>query len=98
MTSAADDPPAGSAGANPRVANPFIQRRVVSRLLSPDANPVAQERLVYSVEGRQAVLVELSLTSGAIADDVREQFLGIFHAAFEHASEQPPEQIGRAHV
>jgi subtilisin family serine protease len=93
MTSAAPDPSAGSAGTNPRSANPFIQRRVVSRLLGPDADHAARRRLVYSVDGRQAVLVELSLTSGAIADDVREQFLGIFHAAFEGAQEQPPSPL-----
>jgi subtilisin family serine protease len=93
MTSAGQDPPAGSAPAAPRPANPPVQRRVVSRLLSPGADEAAQRKLVYSIEGRQAVLVELNLSAGAIADDMREQFKSVFHAAFEHESEQPPEPL-----
>ncbi len=93
MTSAGKDQPAGSAPANPRRADPPLQRRVVSRLLGPGANEAAQQKLVYSIEGRQAVLVELNLPAGAIAEDMREQFRGVFHAAFEHQSGQPPEPL-----
>ena len=87
------DSPAGSAPAGRRQANPPIQRRMVSRLLSPGADEAVQKRLVYSIEGRQAVLVELNLSAGAIADDMREQFRAVFHAAFEHEAEQPPEPL-----
>jgi subtilisin family serine protease len=66
---------------------------VVSRLLGPGADQYARQKLVYSLEGRQSVLVELNLPAGAIADDVRGQFRGIFRAAFEHESEQPPEPL-----
>ena len=66
---------------------------MVSRLLSPGADEAVQKRLVYSIEGRQAVLVELNLPAGAIAADMREQFKAVFHAAFEHESEQPPEPL-----
>src|SRR6516165_10172253 len=94
MTSARKDQPAGSPPANHRRANsPPLQRRVVSRLLAPGADAAAQEKLVYSIEGRQAVLVELNLPSGAIAEDMREQFRNVFHAAFEHESEQPPDPL-----
>jgi subtilisin family serine protease len=90
---AGQDSQAGSVPAVHRQANPPIQRRVVSRLLSPGADEAEQKRLVYSIEGRQAVLVELNLSAGAIADDMREQFSTVFHAAFEHESEQPPEPL-----
>jgi subtilisin family serine protease len=93
MSSAGQGSPAGSVQAVHRRANPPIQRRVVSRLLSPGADEAEQKRLVYSIEGRQAVLVELNLSAGAIADDMREQFRTVFHAAFEHESEQPPEPL-----
>jgi subtilisin family serine protease len=66
---------------------------VVSPVLSPGASAATRLRTVYSVEGRWAVLVELNLPAGAIADDVREQFMGVFHAAFEHESERPPEPL-----
>jgi subtilisin family serine protease len=66
---------------------------VVSRLLGPGADEAAQRKLVYRIEGRQAVLVELNLPAGRIAEDVREQFRGVFHAAFEDESEQPPEPL-----
>jgi subtilisin family serine protease len=66
---------------------------VVSRLLRPGADEAAQEKLIYSIEGRQAVLVELNLPAGAIEDDMREQFRGVFHAAFEQESEHPPEPL-----
>ena len=93
MTSAGKDVPAGSPPANTRRANPPLQRRVVSRLLGPGADEAAQKKLVYSIEGRQAVLVELNLPAGALAEDMREQFRSVFHAAFEHESEQPPEPL-----
>src|SRR5215831_6206338 len=93
MTSAGKDVPAGSAPANPRPGNPPLQRSVVSRLLGPEADEAAQQKLVYTIEDRQAVLVELNLPSGAIAEDVREQFRTVFHTAFEHESEQPPEPL-----
>jgi subtilisin family serine protease len=66
---------------------------VVSRLLRPGADEEARRKLVYTIEGRQAVLVELNLPAGAIADDVRAQFIGVFHAAFEYELEQPPEPL-----
>jgi hypothetical protein len=53
-------------------------------LLRPGAD---EAELVYSVDGRQAVLVELNLSPGTIADERREQFTNVFHAAFEHESE-----------
>jgi subtilisin family serine protease len=90
MTSAGQDQPAASGPANHRGANPALRRRVVSRLLSPGADEAAQQELVYSVDGRQAVLVELNLSPGTIADERREQFTNVFHAAFEQESEHPP--------
>src|SRR4029077_7479879 len=93
MTSAGKDVPGGSPPANPRRVNPPLQRRVVSRLLGPAADEAAQRKLVYSIEGRQAVLVELNLPSGAITEDMREQFRAVSHAAFEHKSEHPPEPL-----
>ena len=66
---------------------------MVSRLLSPGADEAAQEKLVYSIEGRRAVLVELSLSAGAIAGEMRERFKGVFRAAFEQESERPPEPL-----
>ena len=93
MTSAGKDVPGGSAPANPRRANPPLQRRVVSRLLGPGADRAAQRKLVYRIEGREAVLVELNLPAGTIAEDMRDQFRGVFHAAFADESEQPPEPL-----
>ncbi len=52
-----------------------------------------RERLVYSIGDRQAVLVELSLSTGATTADIREQFTDVFHAAFEQQAEQPPEPV-----
>jgi subtilisin family serine protease len=92
MTAAGGDEPAGSGPANPHVANPPLQRQVVSRLLSPGAEEAAK-KLVYSVDGRQAVLVELNLSPGAIAEQMRAQFGSVFHAAFDQESEQPPEPL-----
>lgn len=96
MTSPGKDQPAGSGAASPRRANLSLQPRVVSRLLSPGADEAAQkklEKLVYSVDGRHSVLVELRLSAGVSGDEMREQFRGVFHAAFEHESEQPPEPL-----
>ncbi len=93
MTSAGQGLPAGSAAAVPRPANPPYQRRVVSRLLSPGVDEATQQRFVYSIEGRQAVLVELNLSAGASAVEMREKFTSVFHAAFEQQSEQPGEPL-----
>ena len=93
MTSARRGRPARPAPAAPGDSNPPVQRRVVSRLLRPGADEAAQKELVYSIEGRQGVLVELNLPPGAIAEDMREQFSNVFHAAFEQGSEQPPEPL-----
>jgi subtilisin family serine protease len=93
MTSAGEDQPAGSGAANPRKPN---LSRVVSRLLSPGDDEAAQdklEKLVYSIDGRHSVLVELHLSAGVIADEMREQFRSVFHATFEHESEQPSEPL-----
>jgi subtilisin family serine protease len=91
--SAGNDQPAGSGAASPRRPD---QPRVVSCLLSPGADEAAQkklEKLVYSIDGRHSVLVELNLSAGVIAEEMREQFKSVFHAAFEHESEQPPEPL-----
>lgn len=93
MTSAGEDQPAGSGAASPHKPN---LSRVVSRLLSPGEDEAAQDKLkklVYSIDGRHSVLVELQLSAGVTADEMREQFAGVFHAAFEHESEQPPEPL-----
>jgi subtilisin family serine protease len=93
MTSAGEDQPAGSGAANPRKPN---LSRVVSRLLSPGDDEAAQDKLaklVYSIDGRHSVLVELHLSAGVIADEMREQFRSVFHATFEHESEQPAEPL-----
>jgi subtilisin family serine protease len=68
---------------------------VVSPLLSGAAgvDEATRARLVYSIDGRQAVLVELKLATGASADGVREQFKTVFHAAFEQESDPPPEPL-----
>ena len=65
----------------------------MSPLLSPGVDQATRDRLVYSVNGRQAVLVELDLSTGASADDIRDQFRTVFHAAFEQEPEQPPEPL-----
>jgi subtilisin family serine protease len=56
-----------------------------------DVDEAARARLIYSIGGRQAVLVELNLSTGASADDIRRQFIDVFHSSFAHQSEQPPE-------
>jgi subtilisin family serine protease len=68
---------------------------VVSPLLSGGSgvDEAARARLVYSIDGRQAVLVELKLATGASAGAVREQFRNVFRAAFEQESEPPPEPV-----
>ena len=100
MTSSEPAQPAGSAPSAPANATapagtnkPPVQRPVVSPLLSPGVDQATRDRLVYSVNGRQAVLVELDLSAGAGADDIREQFRTVFHAAFEQEPEQPPEPL-----
>ena len=100
MTSSEPAQPAGSASSAPANATapagtnkPPVQRPVVSPLLSPGVDQATLDRLVYSVNGRQAVLVELDLSADAGADDIREQFRTVFHAAFEQEPEQPPEPL-----
>jgi subtilisin family serine protease len=66
---------------------------VVSRLLGPGADKEKQEKFVYSVDGRNSVLIELHLSGGTVADEMRERFRNVFQAAFEHESEQPPEPL-----
>jgi len=70
-----------------------IRRRVVSPLLTSagGVDETTRARLVYSIGRRHAVLVELNLSGGANASDIRGRFADVFHAAFAHASEQPPE-------
>jgi subtilisin family serine protease len=72
---------------------PLIQRLLVSPLLS-SASPVdeaTRDRLTYSIGNRQAVLVELNLSTGASAEEIRREFTDVFRASFENQSEQPPE-------
>ena len=95
---AGDAAPSASAAAAPaQVAagpgRPSIPRSVVSRLLTggPGVDQETRDRLLYTIDGRHAVLVELNLLPGAIAEDVREQFTGVFQSAFEGAPEPPPE-------
>jgi subtilisin family serine protease len=93
MTSPGKDQPGGGGPVNPRTINPSLQPRVVSRLLGPGADEAAQKKLVYSIGGRHSVLVELNLSAGTVADETREQFRSVFHATFEHESEQPPDPL-----
>lgn len=84
--------PADSGGAT-GPGNLLIQRTLVSPLLS-SASPVdeaTRARLTYSIGNRQAVLVELNLSTGASAEEMRRQFTNVFHASFENQPEQPPE-------
>jgi subtilisin family serine protease len=85
--------PGGGGPVNPRRTSPSVQPRVVSRLLRPGADKAVQDKLVYSIGGRNSVLVELNLPAGTIAVEMREQFLRVFQATFEHESEQPPEPL-----
>ena len=93
MTSAEKDQPAGSGPANHRKTRQPLQRRVVSRLLGPGADKAAQEKFIYSIDGRHSVLVELHLAAGSVADELRERFRNVFHTTFEHEPEQPPEPL-----
>jgi subtilisin family serine protease len=93
MTSRGGDQPGGGGPVNPRRTNLSAQPRVVSRLLGPGADQAVQEKLVYSIDDRHSVLVELNLQAGTVADEMREQFLTVFHATFERESEQPPEPL-----
>lgn len=84
--------PAASQGAPPR-GKPPVQHSLVSPLLRSGSgvDEATRARLVYSVGSRQAVLVELNLSAGATADQVRGQFIDVFRASFEGQSERPPE-------
>ena len=88
----APTPPAGSPAA-PGVNRPPVQRPLVSPLLRAGygVDEGTRARLIYSVGNRQAVLVELNLSTGASADEIRGHFIDVFRAAFERESEQPPE-------
>ena len=72
---------------------PPIQRPVVSPLLTsaPGVDDATRDRLVFNIGDRYAVLVELNLAPGVSADQIRGQFLDVFHAAFASESEPPPE-------
>jgi hypothetical protein len=72
---------------------PPIQQPVVSPLLTSASgvHDATRDRLVFNVGDRYAVLVELNLTPGVSADQIRGQFLDVFHAAFASESEPPPE-------
>src|SRR5215475_10257534 len=89
MTFAGKDIPGGSAPANHRPGNPPLQRRVVSRLLEPEADEAAQQKLVYAIEGRQAVLVELNCRPVRSRRTCASNS-GAFHAAFGDESGPPP--------
>ena len=95
MTSPGAGQPAGSARAGRGANTPPVQRPVVSPLLrnGSGVDEAARARLVYTINGRQAVLVELKLTPGVIAEDIRAQFRNVFHAAFEDGSDPPPEPL-----
>jgi subtilisin family serine protease len=72
---------------------PLIQRSLVSPLLSSGSgvDEAIRARLTYSIGNRQAVLVELNLSTGASADEIRRQFTDVFDASFGNQSEPPPE-------
>lgn len=73
---------------------PPLQRTVVSRLLSgAGVDQTTRQRLVVTIAGRSAVLVELNLPPGAIAADVRGQFGDVFAAAFAGQASQPPPPV-----
>src|ERR1700751_1482948 len=95
MTSPGTGRPAGSARASRGSNTPPVQRPVVSPLLrsGPGVDEAARARLVYTIDGRQAVLVELKLAVGVSAEDMRTQFRNVFHAAFEHQSDPPPDAL-----
>src|SRR5580698_7507728 len=92
MTSGGPDQPAEAqraAGTN----QPPVQRPVASQLLTSAVDDATRERLVYTVGGRQSVLVELSLSAGAPTADLRDQFRDVFHGAFAPGPEQPPDPM-----
>ena len=98
MTSPGPGEPAGSAREVPGSSvagpgKPLIQRSLISPLLSSasSVDEATRDRLTYSIGNRQAVLVELNLSTGASAEEIRRQFTDVFHASFENQSEQPPE-------
>jgi subtilisin family serine protease len=95
MTSPGAGQPAGSARAGRGANTPPVQRPVVSPLLRSGSgvDEAARAKLVYTIDGRQAVLVELKLTPGVSAEDIRTQFRNVFHAAFEDGSDPPPEPL-----
>lgn len=83
----ASEPAAGT-------GKPPVRRPVVSRLLTggPGVDDTTRQRLLVTIDGRHAVLVELSTPPGAIADRVRAEFGDVFRAAFAGAS-QPPAPV-----
>src|ERR1700761_6183256 len=95
MTSPGASQPAGSVPAGRAATTPPVQRPVVSPLLrsGPEIDEATRARLVYVIDGRQAVLVELRLAVGVSAEDLRAQFRNVFHAAFDHESDPPPEPL-----
>jgi subtilisin family serine protease len=93
MTSTAEDQTAGSVAVIPHKPN---RSRVVSRLLSPGDDKAAQaklDKLVYSIDGRHSVLVELRLSAGVTADEIRDQFGHVFQTTFGQEAEHPPEPL-----
>lgn len=84
--------PAAGAGDRPWRAN-LGHRLAASRLLI-DEDPALDERrraLVQTVQGRDAVLVELNLAPGLGAVEVTRRFIGLFDAVFPGSStDRPP--------
>jgi subtilisin family serine protease len=72
---------------------PADVEHVVTPQLSYGADEATRAKLGYSVEDRLGVLVELGVSAGLSSDDIREQFRNVFHTAFEHEREQPPEPV-----
>ncbi len=93
MTSPGSDQPAEAARPAAGTNQPPVQRPVVSPLLTSAVDDATREKLVYTIDDRQAVLVELSLSTGAPTADIRDQFRDVFHAAFAQDPQQPPDPI-----
>ncbi len=93
MTSPGSGQPAEAAQPAAGTNQPPVQRSVVSPLLTSAVDDATREKLVYTIDDRQAVLVELSLSTGAPTADIRDQFTGVFHAAFAQGPQQPPDPI-----
>ena len=93
MTSPGSDQPAEAAQPAAGTNQPPVQRPVVSPLLTSAVDDATREKLVYTIDDRQAVLVELSLSTGAPTADIRDQFRDVFHAAFAQDPQQPPDPI-----